>query len=62
MRNRYWILTYDIATQIEKLYRKQLHTKYYLNYSIATPTEGQEFMFFSNKTEVGNIGEYLKIV
>ncbi|QNR66941.1 DNA adenine methylase [Paenibacillus peoriae] len=62
MRNRYWILTYDIATQIEKLYRKQLHTKYYLNYSIATPTEGQEFMFFSKKTEVGNIGEYLKIV
>ncbi|NEZ40734.1 DNA adenine methylase [Paenibacillus alvei] len=62
MRNRYWILTYDIASQIEDLYRKQVYTKYYLNYSIATPTKGQEFMFFSNKTDMGNVHEYLKIV
>ncbi|CAH1209616.1 hypothetical protein PAECIP111893_03076 [Paenibacillus plantiphilus] len=62
MRNRYWILTYDIANQIEELYHKQLHTKYYLNYSIATPTKGQEFMFFSNKTETGKFREFLQIV
>jgi len=62
MRNRYWILTYDIASQIEELYRNQVHTKYYLNYSIATPTKGQEFMFFSNKTGMGDIQKYLKII
>lgn len=62
MRNRYWILTYDIASQIEDLYKKQLYTKYYLNYSIATPKKGQEFMFFSKKTDIGNINDYLKIV
>ncbi|MFC8689592.1 DNA adenine methylase [Brevibacillus porteri] len=62
MRNRYWILTYDIASQIEKLYRNRVHTKYYLNYSIATPTKGQEFMFFSNKTDMGDIQRFLKIV
>lgn len=62
MRNRYWILTYDIANQIEELYHKHLHTKYYLNYSIATPTKGQEFMFFSNKTETGEFQEFLQIV
>jgi DNA adenine methylase len=62
MRNRYWILTYDIANQIEKLYRNRVHTKYYLNYSIATPTKGQEFMFFSNKTDMGDIQRFLKIV
>ncbi|MEQ2527790.1 DNA adenine methylase [Bacillaceae bacterium CLA-AA-H227] len=62
MRNRYWILTYDIASQIEILYQKQNYMKYCLNYSIATPTKGQEFMFFSNKTEMGEIQKYLKIV
>jgi len=62
MKNRYWILTYDIAHQIEKLYRDHLYTKYYLNYSITKPTKGQEFMFFSNKTEMGDIGQYLKII
>lgn len=62
MRNRYWILTYDIAAEIEKLYGKLEHERYYLNYSIAKPTKGQEFMFFSRNTDVGKIGEYLRLV
>lgn len=62
MRNRYWILTYDVAEQIEELYRKYEHEKYYLNYSIAKPTKGQEFMFFSKNTDQGVIDDYLKIV
>lgn len=62
MRNRYWILTYDIASQIEELYRNRSYMKYFLNYSIATPTKGQEFMFFSNKTDMGDIQKYLKVV
>ncbi|MEF2244619.1 DNA adenine methylase [Paenibacillus sp. IITD108] len=61
MKNRYWILTYDIAEEIEKLYQHHVHAKYYLNYSIATPTKGQEFIFFSNKTDVGAISKYLRL-
>lgn len=62
MKNRYWILTYDIAEQIEKLYNKYRLKKYYLNYSIAQPTRGQEFIFFSSKINKGSIENYLKIV
>lgn len=62
MRNRYWILTYDIADEIKTLYRNERSIKYYLNYSIAKPKKGREFMFFSRKIQPGNINDYLKIV
>lgn len=62
MRNQHWILTYDIAKEIEKLYKDYEKEKYYLNYSIATPTKGQEFIFFSNKTDKGSIQDYLNII
>lgn len=62
MKNRYWILTYDIAKEIENLYKNYEHEKYYLNYSIATPTLGQEFIFFSKNTEKGAIEKHLKMV
>lgn len=62
MNNRYWILTYDIANEIEKLYKNYGPEKYYLNYSIATPTKGQEFMFFSKKIDQGNMKNYLNLV
>ncbi len=62
MNNRYWILTYDIAEQIEELYKKNRSTKYSLNYSIAAPSKGQEFMFFSKKIDMGDIKSFLNIV
>lgn len=62
MRNRYWILTYDIAEQIEKMYDSYEPIKYCLNYSIAKPTMGQEFIFFSKKIEPGQIDQYLRLV
>lgn len=62
MRNRFWILTYDIANEIEKLYSKHEYEKYYLNYSVAKPTHGQEFIFFSKKINPGNINDYLRLV
>ncbi|GFZ84667.1 methylase [Compostibacillus humi] len=65
MKNRYWILTYDIAEQIENLYKEKYGyepIKYYLNYSIAKPSEGLEFMFFSRKLNRGSIEKYLKVV
>ncbi|MFL1997387.1 DNA adenine methylase [Lysinibacillus irui] len=62
MRNRYWILTYDIAEEIKKLYKNYQPHQYYLNYSIAKPIEGEEFIFFSRKTNPGDISLYLKTV
>jgi len=61
MKDRYWILTYDIAEQIENLYNRFEYKRYSLNYSIATPTEGQEFIFFSKKIEIGQIEDYLNL-
>lgn len=62
MRNRYWILTYDIAEEIKELYDNFFDVEYYLNYSIAKPTQGQEFMFFSGKLDRGSIQDYLRLV
>lgn len=62
MKNRYWILTYDIAEQIEAMYDGYEPQKYHLNYSIAKPTKGQEFIFFSKKVEPGPIELYLKVI
>jgi len=62
MRNRYWILTYDIAESIEKLYSNYNLHKYYLNYSIAKPTKGQEFIFFSKKINPGPIELFLNVI
>ncbi|MGE7094372.1 DNA adenine methylase [Lysinibacillus sp. NPDC048646] len=62
MKNRYWILTYDIAEQIEKMYGGYIPKRYSLNYSIAKPTKGQEFIFFSNKVQPGDIELYLRVI
>ncbi|OMC83325.1 DNA adenine methylase [Viridibacillus sp. FSL H8-0123] len=62
MKNRYWILTYDLAGQIENLYKKYNCKKYYLNYSIAKPTKGQEFIFYSKKVQPGPVEEFLQII
>lgn len=62
MKNRYWILTYDIAEEIEKLYSRYENEKYYLNYSVAKPTRGQEFMFFSKKVNKGKMEDFLKVI
>ncbi|AJK87652.1 MULTISPECIES: DNA adenine methylase [Lysinibacillus] len=60
MRNRYWILTYDIAEQVEKMYKNYKPHQYCLNYSIAKPNKGEEFIFFSKKVDPKDISLYLK--
>lgn len=62
MKNRFWILTYDVAEKIEDLYRDYSPKKYYLNYSIAKPTKGMEFIFFSKKVIPGTIEKFLKVI
>lgn len=61
MRNRLWILTYDVATEIEKLYHGFDKETYYLNYSISKPSKGKEFMFFSKNINCGDISAYLDL-
>lgn len=51
-----------ISKEIEELYMEHDPVTYSLNYTIAKPTKGQEFMFFSKRTDKGNINDYLKIV
>ncbi|MUV06844.1 DNA adenine methylase [Planococcaceae bacterium Storch 2/2-2] len=63
MKNRYWLLTYDTAPQIQNIY-EPFHLKfleYYLNYSVSRPTKGKEFMYFSKKIDAGSYQDYLKV-
>lgn len=62
MKDKHWILTYDITNEINSLYDEFDSVKYYLNYSIVKPTKGQEFMYFSDKTKKGDISKYINIV
>lgn len=43
-----WIVTYDSVQPIKKLYNKYRQRNFYLNYSAAQPTKGEEVMIFSD--------------
>ncbi|MEB7404989.1 DNA adenine methylase [Mammaliicoccus sciuri] len=62
MQNKYWILTYDIAKEIEDLYSKYDHKQYFLNYSLSKPYKGKEFIFFSPLLNPGITEKYLRLV
>lgn len=61
MRNKKWILTYDTAPEIYKMYSNFRNEQYYLNYSANKPTKGIEFLFYSDEIEFVNNAQYLKI-
>lgn len=60
MVQNHWILTYDISEEIKELYKTKSPIKYYLNYSIAKPSKGQEYMFSNPKTSINY--NYLNLV
>lgn len=62
MENHYWILTYDTAEEIMELYHRFKNYQYSLNYSIATPSKGTEYIFFSDKLNPGSIEHFLHVV
>jgi len=62
MSDNIWIMTYDIHDEIEKLYKEYNYIKYSLNYSVALPTKGQEYMFFSDTIKSGEVSNYLNLV
>ncbi|MEG3753122.1 MULTISPECIES: DNA adenine methylase [Psychromonas] len=50
--DRPWILTYDNAPEIEKLYSNQSKYRFNLNYSAAKKRKGTELLITSNNIEV----------
>lgn len=50
----YWIVSYDDAPEIAKLYLERRHIRYVLNYSAQTKRSGGELMFFSDKLQYPN--------
>ncbi|MGM0896711.1 MAG: DNA adenine methylase [Bacillota bacterium] len=54
-----WIITYDLAQEIEKIYNEYEHFVYQLNYSVANSGKGKEYIFFSNNVSSSEIEKYL---
>lgn len=43
-----WIITYDVATEIEKIYKNYIIYRYDLNYSVSTKCTASELIIFGN--------------
>ena len=62
MKDKKWILTYDISTEIFKMYKEYSNKMYYLNYSIARKEKGIEYIFYSDLLEQVNEEDFLQII
>ena len=62
MKDKKWILTYDIHKSIEKMYEEYRSELYYLNYSVSTPNKGIERIFYSDNLHFSQSRNKLKIV
>ena len=60
LRDVKWVLTYDNASEVERIYEGIDNLKYYLNYSAARRVLGVENMFFSSVIDKGKYSELLK--
>jgi len=47
-----WVVTYDHAGFIKKLYKKHRKMKYILNYSVSKAHKGEELMIFSDNLKI----------
>lgn len=52
LRNRKWIVTYDMCDPIKEMYKNLDYIEFYLTYTVQLKTQGKEYMFFSKKTIV----------
>ncbi|MCP6682143.1 DNA adenine methylase [Bacillus nakamurai] len=50
LRNRKWIVTYDMCDPIKKMYSNLNHIEFHLTYTAQLKTQGKEYMFFSKNT------------
>ncbi|MFO3788805.1 DNA adenine methylase [Bacillus mojavensis] len=51
LRNRKWIVTYDMCDEIKEMYSNLSYIEFYLTYTAQIKTQGKEYMFFSKKIE-----------
>ncbi|MDR7908842.1 DNA adenine methylase [Bacillus velezensis] len=49
LKNRKWIVTYDTAAEIKKMYSNMPYVRFNLSYTLQSKRSGSEFMFFSKK-------------
>lgn len=62
MKDKNWILTYDLSDEIFRMYKDYSYKMYYLNYSVARPGKGIEYIFYSNYLKKINDENYLNLV
>lgn len=62
MKDKKWILTYDFSEEIFRMYQDYPNKLYYLNYSVARPGKGIEYIFYSNCLKKINDENYLNLV
>lgn len=60
LKDKKWILTYDVATEIFQMYNTFRHEKYYLNYSVTKPSKGIEYIFYSENLIIPQSTRFLK--
>ncbi|UJL46352.1 DNA adenine methylase [Virgibacillus sp. NKC19-16] len=61
MKNKKWILTYDLSSDIKNLYSQYEYYTYYLNYSLANSRKGKELIIYSNSVSSSNVDEFLQL-
>ncbi|EOI56861.1 DNA adenine methylase [Enterococcus gilvus] len=57
-----WIVTYDLAPEIDSMYCNVDSIKFTLSYTLQTKKRGAEFLFFSNKVKRIEDNEYLNFL
>ncbi|EAD5882670.1 DNA adenine methylase, partial [Listeria monocytogenes] len=59
LKNKKWIVTYDLAPEISRMYNKIDSICFTLSYTLQEKKRGAEFLFFSKKTRRIKDSEYL---
>lgn len=61
MKNKKWILTYDLSADIKDLYSEYEYYTYYLNYSLANSGKGKELIIYSDSVSSSNVDKFLQL-
>lgn len=61
MKNKKWILTYDLSADIKDLYSDYEYYTYYLNYSLANSGKGKELIIYSHSVSSSNVDKFLQL-
>lgn len=62
LQNKKWIVTYDLAPEIEVMYRKTNKIRFTLSYTLQDKKRGAEYLFFSKKVKRIEEEKYLQLL